>query len=385
MQSDLPIVLDGGGGRRLRAALALACATGRAFSTTRFGAGRPEPGLRPAHLQVLRAAAALCDAAVEGADPGGERLRFAPRRAVAPVERLEVEAGPATTSALLSTLWWPLALAGGPSTLHLRGATHAPGAPTFHELALVWAPAAARLGFSLDLSLRRAGFPGGGPGEVSAAVAPAHAMPPLDLRHRGTLREVEVFSFVGGAATFDQREAERQAVHAVRGLRGLGIAAEAEQVPLPVDGAGGSHLLLVAHFERARSGHGAVAGREGDGAGGAAAAVSGLQAHLSGGGAVEPRLAAWLLLPAALAAAGRVAPAPGVVPVSRWSVGEVTAGLLEVAALLPRFLPVEAAVLGRPGEPGEVRVAPLGASPDVLPLLPHPGPLPRGAGEGEDS
>lgn len=382
MPDDLPIVLDGGdgdgGGQRLRTALALSCITGRPFSTRRFRAARPEPGLRPAQLQVVRAAAALCEAALEGDEPGAERLAFAPRRPVRAVEGLALDAGPGgSTGLLLQTVCWPLALAAGPSTLVLRGTTHQPQAPTFHELALVWAPAVARLGFGVELSLGLAGFPGGGPGQVAARIAPAHAMPPLDLRHRGTLREVEVLAFTGGAEPADQREAERQVLHAVRALRALGVAAEAERLPVPVEGAGGTHLLLVAAFERARSGHGAVAAREPGGGDAAEVAVASLRAHLAGGGGVDALLADQLLLPAALLAAGLVHPAPGVVPASRWSVGAVTPHLLDVAAVIPRFLAVEVAVLGRPGEPGEVRVAPAGASPDVLPLRregePEPG------------
>jgi RNA 3'-terminal phosphate cyclase (ATP) len=369
----LPIVLDGGdgdgGGQRLRTALALSCITGRPFSTSRFRASRPEPGLRPAQLQVVRAAAALCDAALEGDEVGAERLSFAPRRPVKPVDGLALDAGPGgPTALLLQTICWPLALAGGPSTLLLQGTTHQPQAPTFHELALVWAPAAARLGFTVELSLGLAGFPGGGPGQVTARVEPGHAMPPLDLRHRGTLRDVEVLSFTGGSEPADQRQAERQAHHAVRALRALGVAAEAERLPVPVQGAGGTALLLVASFERAHSGHGAVAAREPGGADPAEAAVASLRAHLSGGAGVDALLADQLLLPAALLAAGLVPPAPGVVPASRWSVAAVTPHLLDVAAVIPRFLAVEVAVLGRPGEPGEVRVAPAGASPDVLPL-----------------
>ncbi len=45
----------------------------------------------------------------------------------------------------------------------LLGGTHQDHSPSFHYLALVWAPAVARLGFAFDLSLVRAGFyPEGG-------------------------------------------------------------------------------------------------------------------------------------------------------------------------------------------------------------------------------
>jgi RNA 3'-terminal phosphate cyclase (ATP) len=369
---DLPILIEGGdgdgGGQRLRAALALSCVTGRPFTAVGFRAGRPDPGLRPAHQLVARAAARLCDATLEGDEAGSPRLGFTPRRPVVPVEGLELDAGASgSTALLLQTVCWPLSLAGGSSTVVLRGATHQPQAPTFHDLALCWGPAVARLGFSVEVSLQAAGFLAGGGGELTCRISPAHAMPPLDLRHRGTLREVEVISLGGGV---DPEVAERLASRAIRSLRAMGVAADAERLPLPVRGSAGNHLLLVATFERARSSHGAVAGREPGGADPVEAAVEALRQHLTRGGAVEAHLADQLLLPAALLASGQVAPPPGVVPASRWSVGEVTAHLLDVAAVIPRFLDVEVTVLGRLGEPGEVRVQPRGAGLEVAALPP---------------
>jgi RNA 3'-terminal phosphate cyclase (ATP) len=374
---DLPILLDGaegdGGGQRLRTALALACITGRPFSAVRFRAARPEPGLRAAHLQAAHGAAVLCDAVLVGAEPGSPRLDFTPRRAVRPVDGLELDAGAAgSTGLLLQTVCWPLALAGAPSTLVLRGGTHQPQAPSFHDLALVWGPAVARLGFTVEVSLQVAGFLTGGGGQVSARIEPAHAMPPFELHHRGTLREVEVLSFSGGSEPSDLQQADRQASRAVRALRARGVPAEAERLPLPVQGSAGSHLLLVASFERTRSGHGAVVGREPGGADPAEAAVAAFGEHLTGGGAVEAHLADQLLLPAALLAAGLVPPAAGVVPASRWSVGLVTQHLLDGAMVIPRFLDVEVSVLGRLGEPGEVRVQPRGAGLELAALARHP-------------
>jgi RNA 3'-terminal phosphate cyclase (ATP) len=365
----LTVVLGGSGGdgHQLRTALALACCTGRGFRMVRFGEGRPGPGLRAPHLAAVRAAAALCAAEVEGAEPGSEALRFEPRRPARPADGLELDAGEGGAAGhLLQTLCWPLALAGGPSILTLRGATHGAGAPSFHELVLAWAPAVARLGFKVSLSLGQAGFSGAGEGagEVFARVEAAHAMPPLDLRHRGLLQEVRVLALTGGAGP---EAGHGLASRAEQALRRLGVAAETEAMALPSRGPPGALLLVLAAFERIRTAHAAVAGPAG-GPDAAAVAVAAFGEQLLSGGALDPHLGEQLLLPAALVAAGLVPPPAGVVPVTRWSVGRVTRHLLDGAALLPRFLDVGAAVFGREGEPGEVRVAPAGASPDVLPL-----------------
>ncbi|MBK9517163.1 MAG: RNA 3'-phosphate cyclase [Anaeromyxobacter sp.] len=370
MPDDLPILLDGagadGGGLTLRTALALSLVTGRPFGLLRVRAGRPEPGLRPAHVAAIRAAAGLCDAEVSGDAPGSPRLEFRPRRAVRPAEGLVLEAGPGgSATLLLQALCWPLALAGGASTLTLRGGTHQPLAPSFHFLALAWAAAAARLGFAVELTLQTAAFHADGGGELAARIAPARALPALDLGHRGLLREVEVVSMTGGRSA---GAADRQATRAARALRALGLPAEVERLPLPVQGSQGGHVLVLASFERLRTGHGAVAPPDRPPEEAADLAVAAFRDHLTAGGALDPLLADQLLVPAALRAAGLVPAPAGPPPSTRFTVSQLTPHLLAAAAVLQRFLDVEVALVGRPGEPGEVRVQPPGGAGGLLPL-----------------
>jgi RNA 3'-terminal phosphate cyclase (ATP) len=302
---------------------------------------------------------------VDDADVGSSRLAFRPTAKVAPGEHAFDIGTAGSTPLLFQTLCWPLSLAGGRSQLTLAGGTHQQHSPTFHFLALVWAPAVARLGFRFEVALQAAGFYPEGGGEITAVVEPAHAMPPLDLRHRGTLTEVEVVGMVGGLP-FDV--AERLAARALRRLRDMGVAAEATRVPVPARRSAGSHLLVVASFERVRAGFGAIGDRGQTPERGADEAVEAFATFLRRGAAVDAYLADQLLLPAAIAAAGLVPPPPGIVPATRYSVSAVTKHLLTVADVAKRFLPVEIAVIGREDEEGEVRVAPPGAGIEVVPL-----------------
>jgi RNA 3'-terminal phosphate cyclase (ATP) len=366
---DLPIVLDGsqgeGGGQILRTALSLSTITGTPFTITNVRANRLKPGLRPQHVEAARAAARIVDAELSGDRVGGARLEFRPRRAPAPGE-WTLDVGTAgSTPLLLQTISWPLALAGGTSSLTLRGGTHQDHAPSFHYLALVWAPAVARLGFKLALELQGAGFYPEGGGEFTARIELAHPMPPLDLRHRGTLLDVEVVSVVGGLG---YEIADRQASRALRALRGAGIAAQAQRVPVPARLSKGGHVLVVSTFERTRSGHGAVSARERTPEQVADDAVNAFRAHLAGGGAVDRHLGDQLLLPAALSAAGLVPSPPGVVPATRYTVAAITRHLTTNAAVIRRFLDVEISILGREEEEGEVRVQPPGGASEVVPL-----------------
>ncbi len=202
---------------------------------------------------------------------------------------------------------------------------------------------------------------------MAADIRPAHPMPPLDLRHRGTLREVEVLAMVGGLGF---AVAERLAEAALRGLKDLGVAAEATRVPVPARISAGSHLLLVAHFERTRGGCGRIGARGAPEGKTAEAALRDFAVLLRGGGAVDPHLGDQILLPAALLAAGLVPPPPGIVPTTHYRVAAVTRHLTTIAQVIRRFLEVEIAVFGREDEEGEVRVQPPGAGTEVVPLRP---------------
>jgi len=358
----LPIDLDGsageGGGQILRTALGLSAITGRAFSVDRVRANRLKPGLRPQHVEASRAAARICGAVLSGDEVGSSRLSFRPGHPATAGDWTFDVGTAGSSSLLLQTVCWPLSLAGAPSAVTLRGGTHQDHAPSFHYLALVWAPAVARLGFRFRLELRSAGFYPEGGGEVLATIEPAHAMPPLDLRSRGTLREVQVVSMVGGLG-FDV--ADRQANRALRALRDAGISAQAQRVPVSARRSRGGHVLVVSTFERTTVGHGAVGGRDRTPEQTADEAVAPFRVHLAGSGAVDLHLGDQLLLPAALAAAGIVPSPPGVVPVTRYTVAVVTRHLLTNAAVVRRFLDVEISVRGAEGEEGEVWVGPPGS------------------------
>lgn len=369
MPESPPIVLDGsegeGGGQILRTALSLSAITGKAFAIARIRANRLKAGLRPQHREAARAVARLVDAELTGDEVGSSHLEFRPRRRAAAGEYTFDIGTAGSTPLLFQTVCWPLALAGGPSAITLRGGTHQDHAPSFHYLALVWAAAVARLGFGFRFELTAAGFYPEGGGEFTARVEPAHPMPPLDLRHRGTLQEVEVVSMVGGLGF---EIADRQAARTLKGLREAGISAQAERVPVPARLSRGGHVLIVSSFERTRAGHGAVSARERSPEQIADDVVHAFRDHLARGAAVDRHLGDQLLLPASLVAAGCLPPPPGVVPTTRYTVAAVTKHLTTNAAVIRRFLDVELSVVGREEEEGEVRVQPPGARSEVLPL-----------------
>src|SRR6185369_12066906 len=67
-----------GGGQILRTALSLSCLTGKPFCISNIRRERRKPGLMSQHLAAVRAAQAITQGTLEGAEMGSTRICFAP-------------------------------------------------------------------------------------------------------------------------------------------------------------------------------------------------------------------------------------------------------------------------------------------------------------------
>jgi RNA 3'-terminal phosphate cyclase (ATP) len=188
------LTIDGsigeGGGQILRSALALSLCRQRAFRIVNIRARRSRPGLRPQHLAAVRAAAAVCDARVEGAAPNAQDLTFVPGRVSAGRYRFSIGTA-GSTSLVLQTVLPALLTAQGASELLLEGGTHNPRAPTFECLAKAYLPLIEQMGPSVAIELERAGFEPAGGGRVRLRVEPACRLEPLHLDTRGDLKTLQ--------------------------------------------------------------------------------------------------------------------------------------------------------------------------------------------------
>ena len=289
--------------------------------------------IRAEHLAYVRGAQALGGAA-QGAEVGSEELRFEPRPVAAGDYLVEVAAG-ASAPRLFQCLFYPLALAGG-GQLMVRGGTHLSEGPTYHDLGWAWLHALGAYGFSAEFKLRCAGFAPEGGGEFRATIHPRAGDPPhrVDLPARGTLREVEVVSFVGGLPL---AAAEEQLRAAVQVLRANGVHCNEEKVPVPVAGSAGGAVLIKAQFENTLAGFQAASSRGSAPRDVGQQAAQKLVAFLKGAGALDEHLGDQILIPAGLLAAQRLGPSPGV---TRFTAAAVTPALGAHATLIEKFLPV---------------------------------------------
>jgi len=240
--------LGEGGGQILRTSLSLSCITGRPFEIYNIRANRSKPGLRPQHLQCVKAAARICGGHVRGAEVGSSRVVLEPGEVQPGEYRFDIGTA-GSTSLVFHTIVYPLSFASGPSKVAVTGGTHNPLSPCYHYLKLAWAPLLNEIGFSIDLDLKRAGFYPQGGGEIRATLEPAGPLKPIRLADRGRLTQIQGLSAV---ANLPGHIIRRQAERAAAKLEALGLQCEIERRSMPAVSKG-TMLLVSATFERGRA------------------------------------------------------------------------------------------------------------------------------------
>ena len=195
------ISIDGshgeGGGQILRSSLALSMVTGKPFRIEKIRANRENPGLARQHLTAVESAAALCGAAVEGAELRSTALAFRPGE-VRPGDYTFSVGSAGSTTLVLQTVLPALLVGDRPSTLTLEGGTHNPFAPPLDFLEKAFLPFINRMGPKVEVALERPGFAPRGGGRFIVTVEPAAKLSRVDLPARGAVRRRRAKAVVAG-------------------------------------------------------------------------------------------------------------------------------------------------------------------------------------------
>lgn len=326
------IKIDGsfgeGGGQILRTSLTLSAITRTPFEISNIRAKRKPPGLRPQHLQAVKALSQVSGAHVEGAEVGSLSLIFRPGD-IRPGD-YQFEIGTAgSVSLVLQTLFLPLAFGHAPSRVSIKGGTHVPWSPCFHYLELQWLTYIRKLGLETYLEMPRAGFYPKGGGEIVASINPAKEVKPLVLEERGRLKLARGVSAVGNLPI---GIAHRQREQAIKRLEQAGMACEVNVVEMPAIGRG-TMLLLIGEFERSQCcyyGLGAI-GKRAETV--ADEACDAFLEFLKTSGVIDEHLADQLVLPLALSK-----------EISRFATPKITMHLLTNIEVIKRFIPAKVEV-----------------------------------------
>lgn len=339
------IEIDGsmgeGGGQVLRTSLTLSILTRQPFRIYNIRLNRSTRGLRPQHVQAVKAAAQICHGEVSGAQEGSLHVEFQPGEIQSGRYRFEIGTAGAVTL-VLQTILIPLAHAPAASEVYISGGTHVQWSPVFEYLTLQWLPYLQMIGYESKLDLDRAGFYPQGGGRIRAIVRPSNANRPIELLQRGKLRELTGISAV---CNLDPSIAERQKRQAIQRLASLRYAPRIKLQEYRSQNSKGTVFLLHAQFENGSacfSSLGAVgkpAERVAD------EAVDDLITFMESSATIDHHLADQLLLPLAL-----------LDQPSAFHTNQVSQHLVTNAAVINRFIPVPIQITGEPLAPGLVRI-----------------------------
>lgn len=217
-----------GSGTILRLSVALAAIMGEPLHIYNIRQNRPQPGLRPQHLEAVLTAARLCDAELKGAELNSRELWFSPKKVRGGT--VEAEIGTAGSIPMLLMTVLPIcAFAENPVQLHVsKGGTDVQNSPTINYLRFVLLPVLRQMGINASLHVNKYGYYPKGMGEVTLTVEPNKNLKPIRLENFGKIRELKGVSVCTFLA--DRRVAERQAEAANAYLREKGYAAEIQIV-----------------------------------------------------------------------------------------------------------------------------------------------------------
>lgn len=319
----LQISGESGGGQLLRSSLSLSLITGQPFRMTNIRGKRQKPGLMRQHLTCVKAAAEVCDAAVDGAELGSTELVFRPGRLRGGAYTFAIGSAGSTTL-VLQTLLPALLQADTASTLRIEGGTHNPMAPPFEFISQCYLPALAKMGPQATVTLERPGFMQAGGGVLTAHIQPIQAWQKLHLTERGA--PVQTFGLVLHAHLHDDI-ATREITTAAALLQ---WAPEQIELRYATDSAGpGNAILLGARFANVCEITTGIAQMGKTAEAVATSAAKSLHSYLASSAPVGAHLADQLLLPMALAGSGE------------FHTLTLTNHTLTNIALIQQFLPIK--------------------------------------------
>lgn len=218
-----------GSGTILRLSIALAGIRNEPLHIYNIRQKRPQPGLRPQHLEAVLTATKLCNAQTQGATLGSREIWFTPAEITG--GDIHSEIGTAGSIPMLVLTILPLcAYADNSVRLHVtKGGTDVRNAPTTNYLKNVLLPMLKRIGLKVSLNIMKYGYYPKGMGEILLTVEPCERLTNLNIETFGTIEELSGVSVCTFLA--DRKVAERQAKAANRHFKArTGLEAQIQTV-----------------------------------------------------------------------------------------------------------------------------------------------------------
>ena len=243
------IEIDGsthsGSGTILRYAATLATLVGEPLHMVNIRARRPKPGLRPQHVQALRACCALSSGQLEGDEVDSDTITYHPGRGLRG-GAFEWDIGTAGSTTMLAMTAIPLSLyAGGSCRFSMQGGLFQDFAPSAHYLLKVLLPMIRTMGAEIELEIVRPGYVPRGGGHLSVQVkALQERLKPIARLKPGTVKEIRGIAVASHLSS--QKVAQRMATRCSALLEQRGYPARMQIIEDTTALQKGAALLLWA-------------------------------------------------------------------------------------------------------------------------------------------
>ncbi len=220
------IQIDGslysGSGTLLRYAVALATLVKQPLHMIRIRTKRDNPGLRPQHLQAVRACAFLSDGRLEGDHVGSGEILYRPGQTLKHGD-FQWDIGTAGSTAMLALTLIPIALfAERPCRFSMIGGLFQDFAPSAFHVQRVLVPTLQKMGADVQLHMLRPGYVPKGQGHLMLEVKPLAAfLKPLHMVEQGAVKEISGVSLSSHLG--EAKVSERMANHCQKLLREKGF------------------------------------------------------------------------------------------------------------------------------------------------------------------
>lgn len=208
---DIPGDYLEGGGQILRTAAASSCICSTPIRVFNIRAKRPQPGLKPQHLFVLKALAKTFKAKTSGLELGSREITFTPTIKTIELDSINIDVQTAGAIGLiLQPLLLVAAFRGKGIGFNIKGGTAGKGAiPVEYYLNVIF-PILSRVGLKARLEIIKRGYYPKGGGEVKVRVESDRLSGKINLVEPGSLIGIKGLSIASSGLAL-RRVAERQA------------------------------------------------------------------------------------------------------------------------------------------------------------------------------